>query len=620
MSTGTIFDVLNARYVAPDQIAQTFIAPSQFKTLVKPGNSLLVGARGTGKTTLLKMLKMSAFEAWDSPDKEDISKNLDYLTAFIANDRNWSSRVNDFAAQFEDIELQDVARRAVISNQVLRSIVKTASEVFRSGHVHDHLRSNGVDPLEAEIRFSRLTGKQILGSEGYLSTADVDFAFSSRSDAFITDVNAMRYVGITEKEVLNNNKWVFSDFLAPLRAVAQAFNHIVDMPHLKWCLCFDELELAHKSIRNTLFSYLRGADPSFYFKLATVPFVDDISEFQAENAPKTQHDFAVIELWNVKKDQKSSFMHSIAASVLRKQGVTGIGIEKVLGNSDRVFEELSEARYSNGSKFFHNFLDLADHDPSFRDYMAKRGTGVHDFYTMTEDRRAAVFRKIQGIVLVRNAFRRRVRGSNISAQHHIVRRTGARGQIYSGSQNIIDLCDNNPRFLLAVLDPLIAEFKRTGRQISPEQQIDSISQVSKQVTSVLKGEGIHPPYARIDSVYRLIQRIGDFFADQIHGPIFNPDPVLSFTISKDAPPALTKAIAYAIREGALLLEGDYAGSYLRDGLADKRMRLAYLFAPDFLLPIMLGREKSIEGILRPTDSKRRRHDAGGQEDLFRRPR
>ncbi|MCZ4093644.1 ORC-CDC6 family AAA ATPase [Sinorhizobium psoraleae] len=152
-SKGTIFDVLNARYVAPDQIARTFIAPTQFKTLVKAGNSLLVGARGTGKTTLLKMLKMSAFEAWESPDKEDISRSLNYLTAFIANDRNWSSRVNDFAAQLDDQELQDVARRAVISNQVLRSIIKTASEVFSSGYVFEHLRGNGVNPLEAEINF-----------------------------------------------------------------------------------------------------------------------------------------------------------------------------------------------------------------------------------------------------------------------------------------------------------------------------------------------------------------------------------------------------------------------------------------------------------------------------------
>ncbi|MCZ4093645.1 hypothetical protein O3W52_27975 [Ensifer psoraleae] len=121
---------------------------------------------------------------------------------------------------------------------------------------------------------------------------------------------------------------------------------------MKWCLCFDELELAHKSIRNTLFSYLRGADPTFYFKLATVPFVDDISEFQAENAPKTQHDFAVIELWNVKKDQKSSFMQSLAASVLEKRGIAGIGLEKILGNSDRILEEATEGRYSNESKFF----------------------------------------------------------------------------------------------------------------------------------------------------------------------------------------------------------------------------------------------------------------------------
>jgi hypothetical protein len=45
----TIHDVLNARYMEPDKVAQSFIAPSHFDSVIRPGNSIIVGARGTGK-------------------------------------------------------------------------------------------------------------------------------------------------------------------------------------------------------------------------------------------------------------------------------------------------------------------------------------------------------------------------------------------------------------------------------------------------------------------------------------------------------------------------------------------------------------------------------------------
>lgn len=611
----TIFDVLNARHVSPTQIADTFVSPSQFRMLIQPGNSLLVGARGTGKTTLLKMLKLPAFERWESSTKSNFS--LNYISAFISNDRNWSSRINDFALQFESAELQSRARLALVSNQALRAVLRSVAELFDQSFTSVPILEGFrlTNALAAEVDFSRRFS-QFLGTDRSLvSIVDIQHALGDRIDRLIEDANAMRFTGESENEISKRHRWIFGEFLAPLNKAITIFREITSLSGAPWCLCFDELELAHEDVRNLLFSYLRGSNPSFYFKLATVPFVEDISAFRAHNAPIMQHDFSVVELWNVKKEHGSEFMQRLARSMLERRQIKGVTLEQVLGSSleTKARADSSVGRYAEGSKFFEHFLELADQDATFRKFLLDRKIGVHDFYKMSENRRAAIFRKIQSIVVLRSTFFPKVRPSNLSELRSLSRRRKTRGAVYSGAQDIIEMCDNNPRFLLAVLDPLVSEFAKTGLRVKPELQLDAVSQVSNQVSAVLKGEAIYPTLYQMKSVWDLVQRLGRFFQAEVHAGAFNADPVLSFTIPVSAPPALVKAVGYAIREGAMLLEGDYVGSYLLNGLSEKRVRLTYLFAPEFLLPLTLGRSRNLDGLVSIRTPRQMRNP---QQELF----
>jgi hypothetical protein len=253
-----------------------------------------------------------------------------------------------------------------------------------------------------------------------------------------------------------------------------------------------------------------------------------------------------------------------------------ISLEQLLGSSyeallrDELPVEIVEnaiGKYAFGSKFFDRFMFFADVDASFRAFLSNRGIGVRVFFRMTEDRRAAIFRKIQNIVVVRAAFWPRERRTSIQRNDPkppTLRRRASRGFVCAGWQNVIELCDNNPRFLLAVLDPVVLTFRRTERAVAPEQQLSAVLEVSKQVASVLESEGLSVTYARMTNVYDLLRRLDNFFKQQIHGRYFNPDPVLSFRVSHEAPEFLIKAIGFAVREGAMLLEGEYTGSYFRD--------------------------------------------------------
>jgi hypothetical protein len=238
----TIFDVLNARYSTPDKIARSFIAPSQFKELMRAGNSVLVGARGTGKTTLLKMLKLSAFRAWERPDRDDFLPNLTYISAFVSNDRNWSSRINDFASQFESPELQRYARLALVSNQALRAIVKSVAEVLNNKFDGAPIFRDApqFDSLHAEIQFSQRFSTQLLDGKKLVSTADLEHELGRRVDKLIEDTNAMRSAREDERTIAQKHRWIFSEFLAPLHSAVSYFREATGLEEPQWCLCFEE--------------------------------------------------------------------------------------------------------------------------------------------------------------------------------------------------------------------------------------------------------------------------------------------------------------------------------------------------------------------------------------------
>lgn len=61
----TFLDPFNAKAMTFREVASTFVSSTKFAELAGRWNALLVGPRGSGKTTLMKMLSVEALRAWE---------------------------------------------------------------------------------------------------------------------------------------------------------------------------------------------------------------------------------------------------------------------------------------------------------------------------------------------------------------------------------------------------------------------------------------------------------------------------------------------------------------------------------------------------------------------------
>jgi len=173
------------------------------------------------------------------------------------------------------------------------------------------------------------------------------------------------------------------------------------------------------------------------------------------------------------------------------------------------------------------------------------------------------------------------------------------------------LCEGNPRWIIGLFRPLIADLVqvRDKAAISSISRAEQTKRIEKTIAtfltllSTLRASQKDRPGK---SIIELVEQIGDFCFDQVLSETFNPEPILSFIIDRGVGPEVYSAVGRAINQGALVLVPQTA---IRRGDADtmpsgpgniwgKRVRLSFLLAPRYRLPLVLGRPVDLSPVLR----------------------
>lgn len=597
----TIFDVFNARQLTPRQVAESFIPPSFFAKLVAPTHTLIVGPRGSGKTTLLKMLHPAALEAWRHARANEYRAVVDFTGVFIATDINWNEQVKSLGnGRLDPLSHRHFAK-AAFTTQILQSLVE--SMMHRAGAFGP--------PVATPHRRVAITAKvehkiaQELSSSWHL-----DRAIPTFEGIHLALSRRLSQIGLLASQESSRDtkgrgdriaevRFLHLDFLAAAGVAVDMFNTAVREHSARWTLLFDEVELAPQWIRAMLMTFLRSVDARFLFKVSLSPYSVDLKrELDTVHSPGARQDFEPIRLWYVNKEQGYPFCHELLRGMLDSHHLSSMTPEGLFGRSEFATERSDWATtgtaYRSQTSIGRQFESLAQNDPSFKEFLVRRGIDLKRMHTITGAKRAADLRKGRAVVALRSYFR------SIEAETQVARKQKRRSRkipaVYGGVPSLFAMVEGNPRWFIAIVGELLKESR--GRRVSKAAQVRRVLNAGHIFRAMLKTI----PCAAIGRSNRgllsLLDPIGEYFSHAaIDGP-FDPDPPSSFIVDERTRDEELHALGLALNAGAIVYAPDEGDVGILESLRGKRFRLSYILAPHYHTPIILGRSMSLAEIMK----------------------
>lgn len=583
MKAASTYGAFNARWLEPEDVARSFVPTPHFKSLVRLQHSLLMGPRGCGKTTLLKMLTRRAQAVWQNErlrNEEQWTeyRHPDFEAIYIPSDVRWNSELSSISAndafsvpQAESLQRALVSIAAVIEAiRLFQNILDDASSdstpLLKS--LITHLSLGATVPSFPEIRLRLLGWAEELQSL-YVSQAAP--ALASRLQKLPATLTGHALGGLARACT------IFSECAPTLAPV-------------RWALCFDELEIAPCWLQTELLASLRSFDQKFLLKLTWSPLLPNDLKGKHER----QHDYEAIRMWHGHVSEARPFCKEFTTRFVRdKFDSATISPRDVFGISPFAYDERgSDNVYIQNGPVWTAMVRLAELDRSFREYLSEHSIDptnpvVHDVTVRDES-----LRKIKPIVLLRDAYLKEV---NLRT----ARRSRKNPLLFYGEEAIYAMSEGNPRLLAGLLNDLVdADPKRKASSppIKQEVQSRSLRAASQRTLSGIKAYPIQNTIAS-RGLAGLVQKMGTFLHSELISHDFSADPAGGFQIDEDIPRDILDEIEIGLLIGAFVhVKSD--GFDIPDSVVGCRIRLSYMLAPYYGLPLRSYRSVSLSSALR----------------------
>lgn len=583
------FDSFNARHTPEDMVAETFIDNGHYSRLCGLNHTLLLGPRGCGKTTLLKMLTVPARNKWSKLKPESPLPEIAFTSIYIPMDVHFQDQLSQIEHTLETPDpVLEVMSRAAMTISAQQSTI----ECFLDRIVCEGRN----DPVkESNLAVSLIDNWRL--TDDVPSLAVVRLLLSARLLQLGELVGALR---ITPATSLTLPEWIHLDLLTSLNFACDAFDTAFELnTKSRWALCFDELELAPAWLVVTLFSDLRSSFPRLLFKLGTSPNPSKLGA----GTGSALNDFDPIKLWAPPPKQRREFCSALACQVIANRLREDVTPEQLLGESDWSGDDEdaltgTEApkRYERGSEEWQVLRDEAGEDRTLRSYLVLKEIDPDDPSPPAGQLRDTVLRKIKPLVFFRRSF-----SKFDSVKKKRVRKPRKLRTEFFGVPAVFDISDGNPRFLKRIFEEMCAEARSPAEShetVERNMQSRILNLISLQFHNYVRG--IPGSQATIDGndtyLFSMLHSIGKFFSSKILLGDFSADPVSSFVVNAQLPPELLRLLELAA-EHAAIIRLDPEETPYDPNLINRRFRLTYLLAPLCQLPLRSYGAVSLEKCL-----------------------
>lgn len=564
----------NARHLNPEEVAQNFIFSKSYSSLIQGNHSVLLGARGCGKTTLMKMLTLNGLYSWKGTQAAKVRENIPFYAVYISTDIFWNVKNNksyEHLAGYSNFA--EIISRFSVATNVFVSLCETFQQIL-------NFELNFSSDSEKEIELCEYLISEWMLEENTIPTLNyVKESLKRRSDHFNRFIQKFIFNNQNEKEKLDLEEYLFIEFKSSINLVITIFDRIFEGKK-KWALCFDELELAPNWLFEDLFLSLRSTNQKLIFKLSASPIVSLSKEIPAT----VGNDLNLIKMWE-EGDEK--FSKKIISSILKKRFGTIIDPDHFF-NSNPIYNK-DKGSYEEGSDFYNIIKELISKDESFRNFLINKKVDIENPIASDEKSKDTLFRKIKPIVYFRNYYIDSVNyGENTELTSKL--RSRKNSTLYNGAEVLYKICDGNPRWLIGIVNSILSKlFDKSKSTNITDIQVDVLHETSAQFMNIISNIPITPikTNSKTYTLEDIIKLVGNNFSNEILGPTFKMDPKGSFKVDESTfliPDPFIEILGKAVYQGALILL-DSNQSVFDFEVRGKKFRLAYMLAPLFKLPL-----------------------------------
>ncbi len=589
-----LFEIENARNLTRDEVVATFVDTRSFWRLLSPKNHIVLGARGSGKTVLAKMLSHDHLSRFENPRAKSAIQSRAFIGIYLPTSLEWVGGLKNKTWQTE-VELESFFQWRLNVASCLAFLVTLRSCLDRyssdrgeaarlEGHIVGQLCVAWM-PEFPPLESIRALQAQIEASEHQKQQQLVRV----RATGSLREAEEPAGIGFD------------LPLFTPLRRAIALSAVALQLPaDCSWLLCLDEAEFLGLEHQRILNSYLRSNSGNLHFKITTMPYYHLTQDTNLGVGLNVGHDFEYVYIdrdpigfSGVKEDNGRQFADLLfrkraSASGAKYQGVT---LNALFGRS-----ELLDPQSESWDEDSANWELLRKHADEQTIARADR------LVPNPSEFRNQISRKMHGAIQLREA----------------IQRTTGRDElkVYSGASMIVRCGDANPRRLIRIINSFLVEERwRDGRRIKSITQANQTRNLIAFSTTTLSRIQSEPEVG--PELFTFIERVGSFMRDSLHNRPISTDQISSFIVDASVSSEHWKLIERAVGLG-LLFPNTGQSNPDQMPIRSGTFHLAYVLAPHFRILPRRGRARSLTWILAYQSASKEERAARlvEQSDLF----